>query len=131
MFDLFILFDSRSYYNRNELIINLGLLQQSNINGEERYSKNENEKYIIAEFTKNTGYYVENEITLPYNLFGECHLSFYPFEIIKELLSAIISFNSELFIDDDHDNILSVCDFKNLVEKRKVYPYTYCHNDFF
>ncbi len=129
MLDLIILLDGKSYYNREELISCLEL-QQSN-NGEELYSNRDSKRSLIAHFTKDLGDYLEEEITLPYNVCGVCHLTFSPFEIINELLSAIISFNSELFVDDDHGNILNICDYKNLVAKKKVYPFTYCSKDYF
>lgn len=133
-FDLIILLDDRSYYNRNELMSCLGLQQCPDINGDELYAKDdkENERYIIADITKDLSDYSENDVTLPYNVCGVCHLRFYPFDdIINEILSAIIGFNSELFVDDDNDNILNICDYKNLVAERKVYPYTYCSKDYF
>lgn len=129
MLDLIILLDGKSYYNRKELISCLEL-QQSN-NGEELYSNRDSKRSLIAHFTKDLGDYLEEEITLPYNVCGVCHLTFSSFEIINELLSAIISFNSELFVDDDHGNILNICDYKNLVAKKKVYPFTYCSKDYF
>ena len=61
----------------------------------------------------------------------EWAVKFSSFEIINELLSAIISFNSELFVDDDHDNILNICDYKKMAAKKEVYPFTYYSKDYF
>ena len=129
MLDLIILLDGKSYYNRKELISCLEL-QQSN-NSEELYSNRDSKRSLIAHFTKDLGDYLEEEITVPYNVCGVCRLTFSSFEIINELLSAIISFNSELFVDDDHGNIVNICDYKNLVAKKKVYPFTYFSKDYF
>lgn len=133
MFDLIILLDGKSYYNRNKIMSCLGLQQQPDINGNELYAKKDNEQHIIANIIKGvSGYFYEDEVTIPYNISGVCHLSFYPFcEIINELLSAIIDFNSELYVDDDNGNIVNICDYKTLVKKEKVYPYTYCSKDYF
>ena len=109
-FDLIILLDHKSFYNKNELMSCLGLQQCPDINGDELYAKDdkENEGFIIADITKDLSDYSENDIKIPYNVFGVCHLKFYPFDdIINELLSAIIGFNSELFVDDDNDNIVN------------------------
>lgn len=129
MLDLIILLDGKSYYNRKELISCLEL-QQSN-NSEELYSKRDNKRDLLAHFTKDLGDYLEEDTTIPYNVSGVCHFTFYPFEIINELISAIISFNSELFVDDDHGNILNICDYKKLAAKKKVYPFTYYSKDYF
>lgn len=127
MFNLIILLDGRSYYNRKELISYLGLQQQPDINGDELYTKEANgDQYILANVTKDlSGYFYEEEATpIPYEIAAVCHFTFYPFcEVINELLSAVISFNSDLFVDDDNDNIINICDYKNLVRKKKVYPF--------
>lgn len=139
MFDLIILLDGTSYYNRNKLMSCLGLQQQPDINGDEQYvkqyTKEQNKQFLIASITKGlSGYSYDEEeiITVPYDISGVCHLIFYPFrEVVNELLSAITDFNSELYVDDDHGNIVNICDYKILVKKKKVYPYTYCSKDYF
>ena len=128
MFDLFVFFDGKSYYNRNELKARLGLDQQQKPNGEEIYSKKERDSHFLIEFSNdlNDYSYSEDEINrIPYNVCGLCHIVFYPFDFIYDLLSVLIGFNDDLFVDDDHDNILSVCDYKDLLHNKKVYPFTY------
>lgn len=133
MFDLIIPLDGRSYCDRKELMSYLGLQQKPDINGDERYTKGKinDKQFIIADLTKDlSGYFYGEETPIPYKISGVCHFTFYPFcEVINELLSAVINFNSDLFVDDDCDNIMNICDYKNLVKKEKVYPFTYSPKD--
>jgi len=126
MFDLIILLDGKSYFKRSELISSLKLQHSDNHPEEELYSKGDNKNCLLAYFTKDLNDYSDDDYAvIPYKVSGVCHLTFYPFELINEILYSIAQFNSELFVDDDHGNILGVCDYKILAEKKKVYPYTY------
>lgn len=128
MFDLIIILDGKSYYNRKELVSLLDLQRQPDINGDELYTRETNGKqHIIANVTKDLSeYFYEEEETLPYEIAGVCHFTFYPFlEPVNEILPAVIDFNSGLFVDDDNGNIINICEYKELVSKEKVYPFTY------
>lgn len=130
MFDLFVLFDGKSYYNRNELKESLDLTKCSDSNEEELYSKEEKDYHFIVDFTNdpNDYNYSEDELNkVPYKVAGFCHITFYPFDAIYDVLSAIIGFNDELFTDDDNGNIVNICEYKELVKKRKVYPLSLIH----
>ncbi len=127
MYDLFVLFDGRSYYNRNELKKSLNLKECSDSNEEELYF-DEGKKYFIVDFTNdpNDYNYSEDELNkIPYKVAGACHIAFYPFDAIYDVLPTIIDFNGELFIDDDNGNIVNICEYKELVKKKKVFPFTY------
>ncbi len=132
MFDLIILFDGKSYYNRNELTDLLGLSHHLDSSGEEIYSKGEKDNALIINFTDDLSDYSEDEISkIPYKVSGLCYVTFYPFEAIYDILFNVIRFNDELFADDDHGNIINICEYKDLVKKKKVYPFNYYSKDFF
>lgn len=61
---------------------------------------------------------------VPYKISGVCHLTFYPPDMIEQLLYSIIQFNSELFVVGDHNNILNICDYKKIIKRKKTNPYT-------
>lgn len=125
MCDLFILLDGKSYYNRNELILGLGL-QHSDIDDEEIYSKREGQNDLLACFTKDIDDCISEEDTsaVPYIISGICHLTFYPSDMIDQLLYSIIQFNDDLFVVGDHNDILNICDYKKIIKRKKTYPYT-------
>lgn len=125
MCDLLVLLDGKSFYNRKELILSLGL-QRSDINDEEIYSKREDQNDLFACFTKDINDCISEEdmSAVPYKISGVCHLTFYPPDMIEQLLYSIIQFNSELFVVGDHNDILNICDYKKNIKRKKTYPYT-------
>lgn len=125
MCDLFVSLDGKSFYNRKELILSLGL-QRSDINDEEIYSKREDQNDLFACFTKDINDCISEEdmSAVPYKISEVCHLSFYPPDMTEQLLYSVIQFNSDLFVVGDHNNILNICDYKKIIKRKKTYPYT-------
>lgn len=125
MCDLFVLLDGKSYYNRNELILSLGL-QHTDIDDEEIYSKREDKSDLFACFTKDIDDFISEVETsaVPYKISGVCHLTFYPPDMTEQLLYSVIQFNDDLFVVGDHNDILNICDYKKIIKRKKTYPYT-------
>lgn len=61
---------------------------------------------------------------IPYKVQDVCNIAFYPFEdVIDFLLDKLESYDSSLFADDDHENVMNIVKYRKAVRDKKIYPF--------
>jgi len=62
---------------------------------------------------------------VPYSIYSVCHISYSSMDIIYDLLEFLIKYDDMLFVDDDHDNIVNIIKYEQMIYDEKVYPFAY------
>lgn len=123
MFDFFIFMKDdidKSYDKFKRIFESYGIKPND---GMKSFFGTYNEGHYYFNFSSDIEYSKMELMTVPYKVICTCDITFIPYETLYFLIDKIIDFDSQFYVDDDHDNIMNVCKYKEKMLMKNVYPY--------
>lgn len=126
--NLIVFFHNGSFFHREKIKKLFGLKPVISDKNGTRYSGIFSGGRCYFDFAdkNNLSDYSDEELAqIPYTVCDVCIITYYPFDIIYDLLDQLIEFDIGLYVDDDNDHIMNICDYREKLQKEEVYPFTY------